>query len=137
MAFILVGCCTTAAPSFWRQISVRDVIYWCSGSAYSSFKTLVLFPTMATLPQVNYTTQLSHMSDFNSTAKALANNPSHVPSRHGGREPSESQRANKIQYSEEDEPRAQGQNAFDSERALNDQPTQSGKCRSPFPQSYS
>ena len=69
------------------------------------------------------------MSDYTSAAKTLASNPFHAPSRHGGQEPSESQRADKIQYSEENEqPRVQDQNAFNSERPLNDQPTQSGEC---------
>ncbi|KAI9461950.1 hypothetical protein BJY52DRAFT_1257918, partial [Lactarius psammicola] len=64
------------------------------------------------------------MSDSSSFAKtAVASNP---PQAHGGQEPSESQRLEKSQYVEEVDPRAQGQNAFNSERPLNVQPTQSG-----------
>lgn len=72
------------------------------------------------------------MSDFSSSAKALASSPFQAPSGHGGQEPSESRHADKTQYSEEDEPRAQGQNAFNSEKAANVQPTQSGKCGGSF-----
>jgi hypothetical protein len=65
------------------------------------------------------------MSDFSSTAKAAAtSNPSQAPR---GQEPSGSQRVDKIQYNEE-EPKVRGENAFNSERPLNVQPAQSGKC---------
>lgn len=65
------------------------------------------------------------MSDF---SPAATSNPSQAPS---GQEPSENQRVDKIQYAEEDQHRAQGQNAFNSERPLNVQPTQNGKCGDP------
>ncbi|KAF8269600.1 hypothetical protein EI94DRAFT_1799016 [Lactarius quietus] len=58
------------------------------------------------------------MSDLTSATKANIGR--------GGQEPSESQRVDKIQYAEDDEPKAQGQNAFNSERPLNVLPTQSG-----------
>jgi hypothetical protein len=61
------------------------------------------------------------MSDSN---PAATSNPSQAPR---GQESSESQRVDNIQYNEE-EPKVQGQNAFNSERPLNVQPAQSGKC---------
>jgi hypothetical protein len=71
------------------------------------------------------------MSDFSSAAKTIVRNPPQAPSGRGDQEPSESQRLDQSRYVEEDEPGAQGQNAFNSERPLNVQPTQSGWCRFP------
>ncbi|KAH9044867.1 hypothetical protein EDB84DRAFT_803146 [Lactarius hengduanensis] len=66
------------------------------------------------------------MSDFSSFAKtANASNPSQASGDRTGQEPSESQRL-ESQYIEEVDPGAQGQNAFNSERPLDVQPTQSG-----------
>lgn len=67
------------------------------------------------------------MSSISSASEATTtNNPPQAPTGHGGQELSESQRVDKIQYPKEDEPRLQGQNAFNSERPLNVQPTQAG-----------
>ncbi|KAH8976731.1 hypothetical protein EDB92DRAFT_1132130 [Lactarius akahatsu] len=69
------------------------------------------------------------MSDFSSFAKTSTSSNPPQPQASGGRtgqEPSESQRLDQSQYVEEVEPEAQGQNAFNSERPLNVQPTQSG-----------
>ncbi|KAH9003678.1 hypothetical protein EDB86DRAFT_2845944 [Lactarius hatsudake] len=66
------------------------------------------------------------MSDFSSFAKTTnASNPSQASRGRTGQEPSESHQT-QSQYIEEVEPGAQGQNAFNSERPLDVQPTQSG-----------
>jgi len=73
------------------------------------------------------------MADFSSFAKtATASNPPQAPDGRTGQEPSKSQRLDQSQYVEEVDPGAQGQNAFNSERPLNVQPTQSGGCGGSF-----
>ena len=77
------------------------------------------------------------MSAVGSPSEATTtNNLPRAPTGHGDQELSESQRVDKVQYPKEDEPRLQpeGQNAFNSERPLNVQPTQAGRL---LPRSHS
>ena len=67
------------------------------------------------------------MADFSAAANTIASDPPQAPDSRIGQEPSEYQRLDRSQ----DELRAQGQNAFNSERPLNVQPTQDGRCGFP------